>query len=33
MIIKSSLKTCNIDYLTLYHCMNYDRKNSDGDNE
>jgi len=26
MIIKSSLKTCNINYFTLYHCMNYERK-------
>jgi hypothetical protein len=33
MIIKSSIKTCNINYFTLYHCMNYERKKYDGDNE
>ena len=33
MIIKSSLKTSNIDFFTLYHCMNYERKKYDGDNE
>jgi hypothetical protein len=33
MIIKSTLKTCYINYFTLYHCMNYERKKYDGDNE
>lgn len=26
-------KTCFINYFTLYHCMNYERKKYDGDNE
>ena len=33
MIIKSTLKTCFINYFTLSHCMNYERKKYDGDNE
>ena len=33
MIIQSSLKTCYINHFTLYHCMNYERKKYDGDNE
>ena len=33
MITKSSLKTNYINYFTLYHCMNYERKKYDGENE
>ena len=33
MIIKSFLNTCYINYFTLYHCKNYERKKYDGDNE
>ena len=33
MITKSSFKTCYINCFTLYHCINYERKKYDGEND